>query len=742
MDGDRVTRDALTAADAGTVRFRVEGMSCAGCVSNVEKALAGVPGVDGVSVNLATGLAEVGGHAASRDLFAAVDGAGYHAVDDENIEGAEAVAARDRRDGLVVLAAAALTLPLVAPMLAAPFGSHAMLPGMVQLVLAALVQFAIGWRFYAGAAKALRGGTGTMDVLVAIGTSAAFGLSVYNLFVAGGAAHLYFEASAAIVTLVLFGQWLEKRARHGTSRAIRELMRLRPETALVERNGEAKPIPAAQVGAGDIVIVRPGEHIPVDGTVLKGESEADESLLTGESMPVDKRPGDPVTGGSVNGDGVLRVRATRVGRDSMLERIIAMVAGAQAAKPPVQRLVDRVTHVFVQAVVAVALVTGIGWAIAGAGAETAIITAVAVLVIACPCALGLATPTAIMAGTGAAARAGILIKDAVALERAGSVTAVVFDKTGTLTMGAPQVTDIVAGDGDSDTLLRRAAAAQQGSEHPLAQAVLRAAKDAGLSLPALGSFNRVGGKGLRAETGGETLLIGNRALMTDEGFDTAGMESRVAALEDAGKTVMWIARQGGGIDGVIAVQDALRPGAAEAVSVLSSRGIRTIMLSGDNRRTVAAIAAGLHLDRFEAEVLPADKASFIADLQGQGLVVAMVGDGVNDAPALAAADVGIAMGGGSDVAMEVAAVTLMRGDPRLVADAIAISRATARKIRQNLFWAFVYNTVGIPLAAFGLLSPVFAGAAMAFSSVSVVSNALLLTRWKPVSRTKTGRRDA
>ncbi|MEX2614692.1 MAG: heavy metal translocating P-type ATPase [Alphaproteobacteria bacterium] len=742
MDGETGMRDALAPTDAETVRFRVEGMSCAGCVGNVEKALAGVPRVNRVSVNLATGLADVGGNAAMADLLAAVEKAGYHAVADSNIEDVDAVAARDRRDGLTVLAAALLTLPLVAPMVAAPFGYHAMLPGTVQLVLAAIVQLPIGWRFYTGAAKALRSGVGTMDVLVALGTSAAFGLSVYNLFTIGEGAHLYFEASAAIITLVLFGQWLEKRARQGTSRAIRELMRLRPDTALVERNGEAKPIPAAQVVAGDIVIVRPGERIPVDGTVLKGESAADESLLTGESMPVDKRPGDPVTGGSVNGDGVLRLRATRVGRDSLLERIIAMVEGAQAAKPPVQRLVDRVAHVFVQAVVAVALATGIGWGFAGAGAEIAIITAVAVLVIACPCALGLATPTAIMAGTGAAARAGILIRDAVALERAGSVTAVVFDKTGTLTMGTPSVTDIVAADGEADGLLRRAAAAQQGSEHPLAQAVLRAAKDAGLSLPILDSFSRIGGKGLRATLGGETLLIGNRALMAEAGVDTAALEARVAALENAGKTVMWVARQGAGIDGVIAVQDALRPGAAEAVSVLSSRGIRTVMLSGDNRRTVAAIAAGLHLDRFEAEVLPEDKAAFIAELQGQGLVVAMVGDGVNDAPALAAADVGIAMGGGSDVAMEVAAVTLMRGDPRLVADAIAISRATARKIRQNLFWAFIYNTIGIPLAAVGLLSPVFAGAAMAFSSVSVVSNALLLTRWKPVAATAAERTKA
>lgn len=724
----------------GPVRFRVDGMTCAGCVGNVEKALSGVSSVSDVSVNLATGLADVTGTAATADLFAAVTRAGYNPIADTGMEDAESSAARDRREGLLVVVSALLALPLMAPMVAMPLGVDLMLPGMVQLVLAGVVQCAIGWRIYVGAAKALRGGVGTMDVLVAIGTSAAFGLSVYNLFVVGEGAHLYFEASAAIVTLVLFGQWLEKRARHGTSRAIRELMRLRPETALVERNGDAKPIPAAQVVAGDFVIVRPGEHIPVDGVVLAGESEADESLLTGESMPVDKRAGDTVTGGSINGDGVLRLRATRVGRESLLERIIAMVEGAQAAKPPVQRLVDRVTHVFVQAVVAVALVTGFGWAFVGAGAETAIITAVTVLVIACPCALGLATPTAIMAGTGAAARAGVLIKDAVALECAGSVTAVVFDKTGTLTMGTPTVVEMIAGDTGEAELLRRAASAQQGSEHPLAQAVLRAASEKGLSLEPLVSFNRIGGRGLRAELGGETVVIGNRALMAESGFATDVFEARAEALENQGRTVMWVARDGAGIDGVIAVQDALRPGSAKAVSALADRGIVTIMLSGDNHRTVAAVAAGLALDRFEAEVLPEDKAAFVAELRTQGHVVAMVGDGVNDAPALAAADVGIAMGGGSDVAMEVAEITLMRADPRLVVDAIVICRATARKIKQNLFWAFVYNAVGIPLAAFGLLSPVFAGAAMAFSSVSVVSNALLLSRWKPLSRQNDGGR--
>jgi len=722
-------------------RFRIDGMHCAGCVNSVEKALNAVSGVTRVSVNLATNIADVAGSTAVDDLFAAVSKAGFEPVADTAMEDDATHAARDRREGMVMLASFALTAPLVAPMLTALFGVDWALPGLWQLGLAAIVQFAIGSRFYTGATAALRGGVGTMDVLVALGTSAAFGLSAYNVLWAEAGAFLYFEASAAIISLVLLGKWLESRARHGMSAAIRELMELRPEIANIERDGALVAMPVAMVVVGDLVVVRPGERIPVDGEVEDGESTVDESLLTGESMPVEKLPGGAVVGGSVNGDGMLRVRVTRIGGDSRLEQIIAMVEGAQAAKPPVQRMVDRVTHVFVQVVVGIALATGIGWWLAGAGVEPVILFAVSVLVIACPCALGLATPAAIMAGTGAAARAGILIKDPVALERAGAVTAVIFDKTGTLTVGAPTVVDIIATE-DSDaarqSVLRLAASAQQGSEHPLAAAVLRAAAESGLELAALDDFTRIGGRGLKATVAAKSVTIGNRALMADSGIGMTAFEARAAALEEDGKSVMWVARDGEQVSGLIAVRDPLRPEAAVAIRMLRKRGIVTVMLSGDNSRTVAAMAKGLDLDDIHAEVMPEDKAAFVAELREQGHVVAMVGDGVNDAPALAAADIGIAMGTGSDVALEVAGVSLMRPDIRLVVDAVGISRATASKIKQNLFWAFIYNIVGIPLAAAGLLNPVFAGAAMALSSVSVVSNALLLTRWRP-SASKPGR---
>jgi Cu+-exporting ATPase len=709
-------------------------MHCAGCVSSVEKALNAVSGVTRVSVNLATNIADVAGNTDVDDLFSAVSKAGFKPVADTAMEDDEARAAHDRREGLITLVSFALTAPLLMPMLSSLFGTSWALPGFWQLGLATIVQFAIGWRFYTGALAALRGGVGTMDVLVALGTSAAFGLSFYNLVAAEAPAQLYFEASAAIISLVLFGKWLEARARHGTSAAIRELMQLRPETALIERDGVQIAMPVAMVIVGDIVVVRPGERIPADGDVADGESMVDESLLTGESMPVEKRQGDAVVGGSVNGDGMLRVRVTRVGAESRLEQIIAMVEGAQATKPPVQRMVDRVTHVFVQVVVGISLATGIGWWLAGAGVEPVILFAVSVLVIACPCALGLATPAAIMAGTGAAARAGILIKDPMALESAGKVSAVIFDKTGTLTVGAPTVSGVFAAedtDAARDAVLRLAASAQQGSEHPLASAVLQAAAQGGIELAALDDFIRIGGRGLKATVAAEAIVIGNRTMMAESGIATAGLEAQAVALEEDGQTVMWVACEGGAVIGLIAVRDALRPDTDAAIRALRERGIVTVLLSGDNGRTVAAISRNLGFDQVHAEIMPEDKAAFVAELREQGYVVAMVGDGVNDAPALAAADIGIAMGTGSDVALEVAGITLMRPDLRLVVDAIAISRATAIKIKQNLFWAFIYNIVGLPLAAAGLLSPVFAGAAMALSSVSVVSNALLLTRWRP-----------
>lgn len=737
----RAVEDAGYGVTRSEITLTVSGMTCAACVGHVERALRGVPGVLDASVNLGTETAKVTGIGIEAgDLVAAVEGAGYGAtVSEGGVPAEEAEKAADRREMLVVLAAALLSLPLVLPMFGHFAGVDFALPGLWQLGIAAIVQFAVGWNFYVGAWKALKSLTGTMDLLVALGTSAAFGLSVYNLFftAAGAEAHLYFEAAAVIITLVKLGKWLEARARRGTSAAIRQLMKLRPEQAHVERDGEIVTVSAAAVKTGEIVVVRPGERIPVDGTVLSGESAVDESLLTGESIPVGKAPGDNVTGGSVNGDGLMRIETTTVGRESMLERIIALVEGAQAAKPPVQRMVDKVTNVFVPVVVAIALIAWVGWLLTGGTMEESIIAAVSVLVIACPCALGLATPTAIMAGTGAAARAGILIKDVEALERAGAVDTIIFDKTGTLTAGRPDVTDIVpAGEADEDTLLRLVASAQQGSEHPLAKAVLAAAEARGLALDKVENFSRVGGRGLTARVGGTGIWVGNRGLMAEAGADLTALENRVAVLEEDGKTVMWAAGEDKALLGAIAVADRLRPEAIEALEILHGRGIAVMMLTGDNSRTAGAIAKRLGLDDYRAEVLPGEKAAEVERLRAKGRVVAMVGDGVNDAPALAAADIGLAMGGGTDIAMETAGVTLMRPDPRLAADAIDVSRATGRKIYENLFWAFIYNVIGIPLAALGFLSPIIAGAAMAFSSVSVVTNALTLRRWKAKASTK------
>jgi Cu+-exporting ATPase len=570
-----------------------------------------------------------------------------------------------------------------------------------------------------------------MDLLVALGTSAAYGLSVALLL--SGSEALYFEASAAVITLVLLGKSLESRAKRGTTAAIRALMALRPDTARIEREGRELEVPAEAVGSGDIVVIRPGERVPVDGRIVEGESQLDESLLTGESMPVSRGPGEAVTGGSINGAGLLRVEATRVGAESLLARIVALVESAQAAKPPIQRIVDRVAAVFVPVVVLVALVSLVGWLLAGAPFETALIHAVSVLVIACPCALGLATPTALMVGTGSAARAGILIKDAEALETAHAVDIVVFDKTGTLTEGRPQVREVVVADGASESeLLRLTAAAQSGSEHPLGRAVIQAATERALDPPRLDDFQALAGRGIVAGVEGHVVRVGSRRLMGEAGVELDALDPRARALEKRGMTVMWVAVDSAKTPlGFIAVGDRPRRHAAEAIAGLARIGVETVMLTGDDRRTAEAIAEQLGIERIVAEVLPEEKAQTVVALHDEGRVVAMVGDGVNDAPALAAADVGFAMASGTDVAMHTAGVTLMRPEPMLVADALDVSRATTRKIYQNLFWAFAYNTAGIPLAALGFLSPMLAGAAMALSSVSVVSNALLLRRWRP-----------
>jgi Cu+-exporting ATPase len=571
-----------------------------------------------------------------------------------------------------------------------------------------------------------------MDLLVALGTSAAYGLSVYMLWRHWEhQPHLYFEASAAVITLVLLGKWLEGRAKRQTTEAIRALQSLRPETARVVRDGGEIEIPAAQLRVGDLVVVRPGERFPADGVVLEGRSHADESMLTGESLPVPKGPRDAVTGGAVNAEGVLKVRVTAVGAQSTLAKIIELVENAQAKKAPIQRLVDRVSAVFVPIVLVIGLATLLGWGFATGIWEQALLNAVSVLVIACPCALGLATPTAIMAGTGVAAANGILIKDAEALETAHGVGTVAFDKTGTLTVGKPALTSFEPQGIERSTALALAAAVQSGSEHPLGKAVVAAAK--GLRIPDAEAARAVPGRGMEALVAGRRLALGSGRWMRELGVDIASLAERALEMQSKGMTVSWLAdlTDKPAVVAAMGFGDEIRPEAEEAVRQLRDRGLRTVMLTGDNRAAAQAVAARLGIDEVRAEILPADKAEAVAELRRAESRVAMVGDGVNDAPALAAADLGVAMGSGTDVAMHAAGVTLMRPDPRLVAAAVDVSRRTYRKIRQNLFWAFVYNVVGIPLAAFGILSPVIAGAAMALSSVSVVSNTLLLKRWKP-----------
>jgi Cu+-exporting ATPase len=728
-----------------TRELAVTGMTCATCALRVEKALSAIPGVARAEVNLATERASVAGIAGvlrPADLIAAARRAGYDAelLTGDGARDRELAAAEKRRmkaEGLRLAAAVALSAPLLAPM------AGVMLPGWLQLILATPVQLIIGARFYIGAWKALRARVGNMDLLVSLGTSAAYFYSLYLLLVRPPGTALYFDSAAVVIALVTLGKWLEARAKRSTTAQIRALMALRPERARIERAGGEVEVPAAAVAVGDVVVVRPGERLPVDGAVIGGRSEVDESLLTGESLPVAKAPGDRVTGGSINGSGLLRIETNAVGEDSTLARIVALVAGAQAKKAPVQRLVDRVASVFVPVVVGIALLAFLGWWLIAGNFAAGIIAAVAVLVIACPCSLGLATPTALMVGTGVAAKAGILIRDAEALEGAHRLGTVVLDKTGTITEGKPVVTDIVPNGLAERDLLRLAAAAQTGSEHPLARAVLQKAReleseDRSASLPPLEHFESHAGKGLTARIDGRRLVIGNCRLMRENGIPIEKGNARAEDLEGKGRTVMWVATLDPQPEwlGLIAVADPIKPTAAAAVRHLHEIGIETVLLTGDNQRIAAAVAAQLGIPRLRAGVLPGEKAAEVRRLQAEGRRVGMVGDGVNDAPALAAADVGIAMGTGADVAMQTAGVTLMRGDPLLIADAIAVSRATYRKIRQGLFWAFIYNVIGMPAAALGLLSPMIAGAAMALSSVSVVSNALLLRRWRPTAGRK------
>jgi Cu+-exporting ATPase len=712
------------------VEFAIGGMTCAACSARLEKVLNRQQGLQ-ANVNLAAERARVrlSGGADEAAVIAAVAKAGFSAVVvDANTR------AREKAEKLRVYRselkqfwiAVALSLPLVAQMLFM-FGEHGHgneLPRWLQWLLATPVQFWIGWRFYDGAWKALRGGGANMDVLVALGTTMAWGFSsVVTLL--GLAQHVYFEAGAAVITLVLLGKLLEVRAKARTSEAIEALIRLQPKMARVERDGQWVEIAVDLLMPGDVFMVRAGENVPVDGEVIEGESSLNESMLTGESMPVAKRAGDQVFAATANGQGALRCRATGVGEQTLLAGIIRMVGEAQGSKAPVQRLADRISAIFVPVVCGIAVLTLLGWWWHAGDFATALINAVAVLVIACPCALGLATPTAIMVGTGQGARAGILVRNAEALERAERIRILAMDKTGTLTLGEPQVVAVEVVSGDEAAVLRLAAALEQGSEHPLAKAVLKRA--AAVDLPAVTDFQVQPGKGVTGCVEGRALRLGSPAWL--------GLESLacVERWQAGGRTVVAL-MEGETLLAVLAIADALRPTSVEAVRRLQALGIRVVMLTGDNPVTAAAIAAEAGVAEFRAGILPGDKAAAVAELKVGGALVAMVGDGINDAPALAAADVSFAIGAGSDAAIEAADLTLIRSDLLGVVDAIGLSAATLGKIRQNLFFAFIYNILGIPLAALGLLNPVVAGAAMAMSSVSVVSNSLLLKRWREEKR--------
>ncbi|MDO5693730.1 MAG: heavy metal translocating P-type ATPase [Pseudomonadota bacterium] len=794
-------------ASTSTLDLGVGGMTCASCVGRVEKALKKVPGVQDVAVNLATESARItyagGGDMGAAPRRESLEPLLRRAVRDAGYEPRAADAAVDTVGagpwagfapiGIGLL----LCAPLVLPMLLMPFGIHWMPPPWVQFVLATPVQFWLGARFYKSAWGAIKARSGNMELLVSIGTTAAWLLSMWlwlgKPHADGYVPHLYFESAAVVVTLVRLGKWLEERAKRQTTAAIRALHALRPEVAhLIDWDGSEKDIPVDELRTGDQLAVRPGERVPADGTVVEGATQVDESMLTGEPLPVGKAVGDTMTGGSINGDGRVLLRVTAAGSESVLAHIIRLVQDAQAVKAPVQRLVDKVSAVFVPVVMGIALLTFIGWWLAGLGTETAIIRAVAVLVIACPCALGLATPTAIMAGTGVAAKFGILIKDAEALEIAHKVDTVAFDKTGTLTQGQPRLLALVPALGVGEAAaLKTAASLQSGSEHPLARAVLDAARERGVGFDAPQDVRAVPGRGTQGRVADHEVLIGSQRWMRELGVDLQPFDAAVQKQQAQGATLSMVAVRTGDAEtpravALLAFGDEPKPGARAAIDTLHARGVRAVMISGDNRAAAEAMARRLGLKPEDgevlAEVLPGDKAAAVQALRagaavipplpggGEGWgeggelllspaldssprpspqpspasgrggktapagtrIVAMVGDGVNDAPALAAADVGLAMGSGTDVAMHAAGITLMRGDVALVPAALDVSRRTVAKIRQNLFWAFVYNVAGIPLAAFGYLSPVVAGAAMALSSVSVTSNALLLRRWRPM----------
>ncbi len=730
-------------AGENQVDLLITGRSCAACAARIEKALKKKDGVLEASVNLGTEKGRVRFdplRIKSYEIIEEIRKAGYDAEKIEEVSHDRAAELRRgeiRKLGILVTVSAVLSAPLIISMILMLLGAHtpALHHPLLQVALATPVQFIVGWRFYRNAYLGVRGGSPGMDLLVALGTSAAYFYSVYNGFIlpvtTGAAGDLYFEASAVVITLVLLGKFFEARAKGMTSDAIRKLMKLQPATAVILRNGREIVVPADEVAPGDTVAVKPGEKIPVDGRVIEGSSSVDESMITGESVPVDKGPGAMVTGATINQFGTITFSAERVGRDTVLAQIIRTVEEAQAGKPPIQRFADRVSAVFVPSVLGIAVVTFAAWMIATGSLQMAIVSAVAVLVIACPCALGLATPTAVMVGTGRGADLGILFKSGPALEAACRTRAVVLDKTGTITTGDLSVSDIVpVGGMPVDDLMRYAGIAEKKSEHPVGRAISSRASE-GHDIPDPEEFMAEPGKGVRARHGGSEIIAGTPDYLRESGVDVSCCGGILAGLENMGKTAVIIAA-GGRAAGVVAVSDTIRESSGRAVAELAGMGLDVYMVTGDNRRTAEFIAAQAGIDpgRVIAGVLPGGKAEAVRELQRAVGAVAMVGDGINDAPALAAADTGIAVGSGTDIAMESADITLMSGDLGGIVTAIRLSRRTIRKIRQNFFWAFIYNCIGIPFAASGMLSPVIAGAAMAMSSVSVVMNSLLLKRFR------------
>jgi P-type Cu+ transporter len=740
--GTATARSSLEERAPAHAELAIEGMTCASCVARIERKLSKLEGVRQAAVNLAMERASIAYDPARvkvAHLISAVEAAGYSAA-----PVAEGVATQEGVDEEVrcqrALRRRRLTL-LLGIVLSAPVVLLTMVPALMTVptvqthnyVLALLtlpVWAYVGWNFHRGALIRLRRGAVNMDTLISLGSSVAYVYSVVATIVLPGQV-VYYDTAALIVALIYLGKYLESAAKGRTGEAIKKLMGLQPRTARVVRNGQERDLPIAQVVEADVLLIRPGERVPVDGVVLEGESTVDESMLTGESLPVQKSAGSDVIGATINGSGLLRIEATKVGRDTVLAGIIRLVEQAQGSKAPVQRLADRISSIFVPIVIGIATLTFVSWLLTGHAVGTALIPAISVLVIACPCALGLATPTAIMVGTGRGAEQGILIKGGESLERIRALTTVVLDKTGTVTVGKPAVTDVVAlGELFDGEVLRLAAGVERASEHPLGQAVVRGAKERGLLLPPMPTvFRSITGGGVAGEVEGRAVLVGSRRLLQESGVALGTAKAGLEAFETDGKTALLVAVDGR-LMGIVAVADTIKDGAAEAVRQLRMLGLEVALLTGDNRRTARAIGHLAGVERVIAEVRPEDKASEVQRLQREGQVVAMVGDGINDAPALAQADVGIAMGTGTDVAMAAADITLVSGDLRAVPAAIALSRATMRAIKQNLFWAFIYNLLLIPLAALGIIVPIFAAAAMALSSVTVVSNSLRLSRFR------------